>query len=84
MRKLVPHEKLNEFIDALGASAGSMIAVMKQGIEMLNGRIGESEAAITTLSQKIDPLHDLEARITKLESYHQVDEQELGEDTQPV
>lgn len=84
MRKLVPHEKLNEFIDALGTSVGSMIAVIKQGVEILDGRIGESEATITTLSQKIDPLHDLEARITKLESYHQVGEQELGEDTQAV
>lgn len=84
MRKLVPHEKLNEFIDALGASVGSMIANIMQGAEMLDGRIGESEATIATLSQKIDPLHDLEARITKLESYHQVDEQELGEDTQAV
>lgn len=84
MRKIVPHEKLNEFIDVLGASVGSMIAIMKQGVEELDGRIGKSEATITTLSQKIDPLHDLEARITKLESYHQVDEQELGEDTQAV
>lgn len=84
MKKLVPHEKLNEFIDALGASVGSMIADIKRGVEKLDGRISESEATITTLSQKIDPLHDLEARITKLESYHQVDEQDLGEDTQAV
>ena len=84
MRKLVPHEKLNEFIDVLGASVGSIIADIKRGVEKLDGRIVESEATITTLSQKIDPLHDLEARITKLESYHQVDEQELGEDTQAV
>nr|WP_241879640.1 hypothetical protein [Psychrobacter sp. PraFG1]UNK06467.1 hypothetical protein MN210_08210 [Psychrobacter sp. PraFG1] len=53
MKKLVPHEKLNEFIDALGASVGSMIADIKQGIEKLDGRIGESEATITTLSQKL-------------------------------
>lgn len=84
MRKLVPHEKLNEFIEALGGSVGLMIAVINRGVEELDGRIGKSEATITTLSQKIDPLHDLEARITKLESYHQVDEQELGEDTQAV
>lgn len=84
MKKLVPHDKFLEFIDVLGASVGSMIANIKQGIDILDGRIGESEATITTLSQKIDPLHDLEARITKLESYHQVDEQDLGEDTQAV
>lgn len=77
MKKLVPHEKLNEFIDALGASVGSMIADIKRGIEKLDGRIGESEATITTLSQKIDPLQDLESRIAKLESHYHTDDQDV-------